>query len=142
MGGSDEDSSPLVRGLCGGDLGTNGASASGTRLAPYVRSAPMYPPDGRYLWDGRQWVPIGGWSVGRPVLRRAMRSANHDRLGEGHQLVRLADRRPKVAPTHVEEAVVGGVLEVEKPAQGGGGDLAARFDLADQVLGLVVIRAA
>jgi hypothetical protein len=37
---------------------------------------------------------------------------------------------------------VGGVLEVKKPAQGGGDDLAARFDLADQVLGLVVIRAA
>jgi hypothetical protein len=29
------------------DLGTDGASASGTRLAPYVQSAPMYSADGR-----------------------------------------------------------------------------------------------
>jgi hypothetical protein len=26
---------------------------------PYVPSGPLYSPDGRYLWNGQQWVPIG-----------------------------------------------------------------------------------
>ena len=63
----------------------------------------------------------------------------HDLLGELDEMPSLAQRSLELCRTYVNEAVVGGVLDLDQLAQLAGRSFAAGSDLFEQQLGIVMV---